>query len=134
MNSPKTSPPKATNIASAAPRRCWPPTTRTSRSARFDYPIQAIRLGDFTILALGGEVVVDYALRTKREFPGQDMMVIGYANEVMSYIPTKRILGEGGYEPDTSQIYYGNPGPYADTVEEKIMTAIHETLGKLGVR
>ena len=78
---------------------------------QIDYPIQAIRLGDFTILALGGEVVVDYALRTKREFPGQDMMVIGYANEVMSYIPTKRILGEGGYEPDTSQIYLRQPRP-----------------------
>ncbi len=35
---------------------------------RTPYPVQAIRLGKgLTLLALGGEVVVDYALRTKKE-------------------------------------------------------------------
>lgn len=99
-----------------------------------DYPIQAIRLGDFTLVALGGEVVVDYALRTKKEFAGRDLMVIGYANEVMSYIPTRRVLSEGGYEPDISMIYYGLPGPYAESVEERIMAGIHKALGSVGVK
>lgn len=98
------------------------------------YPIQAIRLGrDLTILALGGEVVVDYALRCKWEYAGENLMVIGYANEVMSYIPSQRVLREGGYEAETSMIYYGHPGPYADDVEERIFGGIHQVLGRLGV-
>ena len=97
------------------------------------YPIQAIRFGkDLTILALGGEVVVDYCLRVKSEYGG-NIIVAGYSNDVMSYIPTKRILHEGGYEAIDSMIYYGQPGPYADDVEERIMTGIRGVLKRVGV-
>lgn len=98
------------------------------------YPVQAIRFGkDLTILALAGEVVVDYVLRCKREYPGENLMVIGYANEVMSYIPSRRVLREGGYEAESSMIYYGHPGPYADDVEERVFGGIHDALKALGV-
>ncbi len=98
------------------------------------YPVQAVRLGDrLTVLALGGEVVVDYALRTKQEYPGQDLVVAGYSNEVMSYIPSTRVLKEGGYEPVESMIYYGQPGPYRENVESTIFGAIHSVLKSVGV-
>lgn len=98
-------------------------------------PVQAIRFGrDFTLIALGGEVVVDYALRAKREFPGENLVVIGYANDVMCYIPSKRILEEGGYEVDMSMVYYGQPGPFAKTVEDKTCHAIHRVLQSVGAK
>jgi hypothetical protein len=88
------------------------------------YPVQAVRWGkDLTLLALGGEVVADYALRLKRELAGENLVVAGYSNDVMGYIPSRRILGEGGYEPVTSTIYYGQPGPLADNVEDTIVAA-----------
>ncbi|MFA5191361.1 MAG: neutral/alkaline non-lysosomal ceramidase N-terminal domain-containing protein [Verrucomicrobiia bacterium] len=97
------------------------------------YPVQAIRLGnDLTMIALGGEVVVDYQLRCKREFPNANLMTIGYANDVMCYIPSLRILKEGGYEADFSMIYYGQPGPFAENVEETVIKAIHQVLAKVG--
>ena len=97
------------------------------------YPIQAIRFGkDLTLVALGGEVVVDYALRVKREYPG-NIIVAGYSNDVMSYIPTARILQEGGYEAVDSMIYYGQPGPYADDVEERILDGIHKVMKRVGI-
>ena len=97
------------------------------------YPIQAIRFGnDFTIVAMGGEVVVDYQLRIKREFPNENLMTIGYANDVMCYIPSLRVLREGGYEPDISMVYYGQPGPFADTVEDKVIHAVHQVMEKVG--
>ena len=97
------------------------------------YPVQAIRFGnDLTLIALGGEVVVDYQLRCKREFPNENLMAIGYANDVMCYIPSLRVLREGGYEVDTSMIYYGQPGPLAENVEEKIFKAIHQVMAKAG--
>jgi len=93
------------------------------------YPVQAIRLGDdLTIVALGGEVVVDYQLRIKRDFPGRNVMTVGYANDVMCYIPSLRVLREGGYEPVESMIYYGHPGPLAENVEEKVFDAIRHVM------
>ncbi len=102
---------------------------------RISYPVQAIRIGDeLTILALGGEVVIDYALRAKREYAGRDLVVAGYSNEVMCYIPSKRVLGEGGYEAVDSMIYYGQPGPFRGDVEERIFNCIHKVLKSVGIR
>jgi neutral ceramidase len=98
------------------------------------YPIQAIRFGNaLTILALGGEVVVDYSLRAKRQYPG-NLIVAGYSNDVMSYIPSERILHEGGYEAVESMIYYGQPGPYAGDVEDRIFDGIHRVMNAVGLK
>jgi hypothetical protein len=50
----------------------------------------------------------------------------------MSYIVSRRVLKEGGYEPVDSQIYYGNPGPYSDNIEEEVMGAVYKALNKVG--
>ena len=87
--------------------------------------MQAVRFGrDLTLLALGGEPVVDYALRLKRELPGENLIVAGYCNDVMCYIPSRRVLPEGGYEAVDNTIYYGQPGPFAESVEEAIVAAV----------
>lgn len=99
------------------------------------YPVQAIRFGqEFTLLGLGGEVVVGYGLRSKREFPRENLVVSGYCNDVMCYIPTRKVLSEGGYEPVDSMIYYGMPGPFADTVEETISASIRRVMEKVGAQ
>jgi neutral ceramidase len=99
---------------------------------RTPYPVQAIRLNrDLTILALGGEVVVDYDLRAKREFPRGNLIVAGYSNDVMCYIPSRRILNEGGYEAVDSMIYYGQPGPFDQDVEDRIFASIHRVMKRI---
>lgn len=98
------------------------------------YPIQAVRFDkSLTILALGGEVVVDYALRAKREYGGGKLIVAGYSNDVLSYIPSRRVLKEGGYEAVDSMTYYGQPGPYAEDVEDRIFAGIHQVMKRVGV-
>jgi neutral ceramidase len=100
---------------------------------QISYPIQALRFGsDFTILALGGEVVVDYSLRVKKEHPGK-IVVAAYSNAVMSYIPSQRILTEGGYEAVDSMIFYGLPGPYADDVEDRVINGLKTVLRRAGI-
>ncbi|MEO6246024.1 MAG: neutral/alkaline non-lysosomal ceramidase N-terminal domain-containing protein, partial [Opitutaceae bacterium] len=74
----------------------------------YSYPVQAWRLGEITWLALGGEAVVDYALRLKSEI-GNNLWVFGYSNDVMCYIPSESVLAEGGYEGKTSMVPYGRP-------------------------
>jgi hypothetical protein len=99
------------------------------------YPVQAVRFNDdLTLLALAGEVVVDYDLRAKREFAGENLVVAGYCHEVMCYTPSKRVLLEGGYEPDSSMIYYGMPGPFAETVEERVFAGIRKVLQSVGAK
>jgi hypothetical protein len=88
-------------------------------------PVQVWRFGgDLTLVALGGEVVVDYALRLGREHPGR-LWVAGYSNDVFGYVPSRRVLEEGGYEGGGAMIYYGRPGPFDSTVEERIIAAVN---------
>ncbi len=98
------------------------------------YPIQTWFLGDqIHWVSLGGEVVIDYALRLKKELPAtRTLWVTGYANDVMAYIPSARVLKEGGYEADSSQIYYGMPGKWSSAIEELIVTKVKQQAGVTG--
>lgn len=93
----------------------------------YPYPVQVIKLGDdLTMAALGGEVVVDYSLRLKKEIKGGTVWVAGYSNDVMGYIPSARVLKEGGYEGGGAMRFSStHPGPWADTTEEKIIEKVH---------
>jgi hypothetical protein len=97
----------------------------------YPYPVQAWRLGDGpTMLALGGEVVVDYALRLKKELGEDRTWVVGYANDVMAYIPSLRVLREGGYEGGGAMVYYGLPTVWSPRVEERLVEAAHRQVAK----
>lgn len=85
--------------------------------------------GGFTLVALGGEVVVDYAIRLAREYPGRQMWVAGYSNDVFGYVPSLRVLREGGYEGGDAMIYYARPGPFNVQVEELIIGKAHQLIG-----
>lgn len=52
------------------------------------YPVQAWRLDGLTWIFLGGEVVVDYSLRLKRNLGSSQTWVSAYCNDVMAYIPS----------------------------------------------
>jgi neutral ceramidase len=95
--------------------------------------LQAWKLGDQPIFSLGGELVVDYSIRLKRIF-GQDIFVLGYSNDVMGYIPSERILMEGGYEGDFSQMVYGLPGKWTSDIESVIVNALIEVAGEAGLK
>jgi len=91
----------------------------------YPYPIQAWRLGNKQLLiTLGGEPVVDYAFKFKSEF-GKSTWVAGYCNDVMTYIPSLRVLKEGGYEGGLAMIPYGQPAlRWGDDVEDLISAAV----------
>jgi hypothetical protein len=110
---------------------------RGSVAPSYPYPIQTWKLGDGPVwVTLGGEVVVDYSIRLKTEIRmvhGGDrpVWVAGYANDVMAYIPSVRVLREGGYEGESSMLYYGRPSRWAESVEEKIVTTVHAQVESL---
>ncbi len=92
----------------------------------YPYGIGVWVLGDrVEWVFLGGEVVVDYALRLKSESGGKRTWVAGYSNDVMAYIPSRRVLEEGGYEGKTAMVYYGLPNAWTPEVEETVIAAVH---------
>ena len=75
--------------------------------------MQVVRFGgDLTLVAIGGETVVDYSLRLKRELAGPSVWVAGYSNDVFTYLPSARVLQEGGYEAGGASKWGSLPGPF----------------------
>jgi hypothetical protein len=117
-------------------------------------PTQAVRFGDDLLLvAFPGETVIDYALRIKRENGaptengapakngvasttgeasknehGPAVWVAGYSNDVFGYIPSKRVLLEGGYEAGGAFLYSRFPGPLAPDVEDRMMRTANDAI------
>ena len=90
-----------------------------------NYPIQTISFGDeLAWVFLPGEVVVDYALRLKQELDGSRVWMNAYANACPGYVPSERILREGGYEGGGAMVYYDIPGPYATGLEQIIVDTV----------
>lgn len=93
------------------------------------YLIQTWSFGtNLTMVFLPGEVVVDYSLRLKQEYDSRRIWVNAYANDVPCYIPSRRILEEGGYEGAGAMVYYDRPTRFADDVEDRIFRALHELI------
>ena len=101
----------------------------------YPYPIQVWQFGPgLKWIILGGEVVVDYSLRLKQEYGWDDTWVAGYSNDVFAYIPSLRVLKEGGYEGATAMIGYGQPGPFAPPVEEVIVKQVADLMHRTSVQ
>ncbi|MGK0187642.1 MAG: neutral ceramidase [Verrucomicrobiales bacterium] len=99
--------------------------------ASYPFPIGHWSLGSgdsIDFLFLGGETVIDYAIRLKKELHGTRTWVASYSNDVMAYIPSERVLTEGGYEGGAATVYYGLPAPWAPGLEEKIITTATKSI------
>ena len=98
-------------------------------------PLAVLRLGDdLTFVLMGGEVVVDYSHRIKRMLAGDHPWPIGYAYEVPCYIPSARLIKEGGYETDSSMIYYGYYGPFRGAIEAQLLNRLEALTAGLRTR
>ena len=95
--------------------------------AEYPYPVQVWQFGkDLTFIALAGEVVVDYSLRFKKTYGWNDTWVSSYNNDVFSYVPSLRVLNEGGYEGGGAMLFGTLPGPFRAAVEETIAEKVDE--------
>jgi hypothetical protein len=95
------------------------------------YPVQVWRFGkEFILIALTGETVVDYSLKFKGLYGWNDTWVFGYNNDLLSYVPSERVLKEGGYEGATGMMEYGHRAQYKEGVEDQISKIVHELVKK----
>lgn len=100
----------------------------------YPYPVSTWLIGDdLQWVTLGGEVVVDYAIRLKSELAGTQTWVAGYANDVMAYIPSRRVLAEGGYEGGGAMVYYGMPTVWSPKIENHIVNEVHRQVDSVSI-
>ena len=122
-------PSKATTpFARAGPPACSRSSTRGEKfPPSYPYPVHAWRLGtEMLVIGMGAETVVDYALRFKAEF-GPGTWVCGYADDMISYIPSRRVWEEGGYEGGSNLFEYGRPAlRWAGDIEDRIAATVHK--------
>ena len=98
----------------------------------YPYPVQVLQFGgDLTLVTLGGEVVIDYALRLKRELGDGPVWIAGYSNDVMAYIPSERVLKEGGYEGVGAMRYSNLPSAWQTGIEDRIIGTVREFAERL---
>jgi putative membrane-bound dehydrogenase-like protein len=94
-----------------------------------EYPVQTWCFGDsLAMVFLAGEVVVDYDIRMNEMFDGDRLWINAYCNDVPCYIASKRILREGGYEADSSMLYYARPTRLAPEAEDLICDTVQKLL------
>lgn len=86
--------------------------------------------GDLTLVGLSGEVVVDYVTALEAAVGPLRLWVAGYCNDVFGYLPSARVVREGGYE--TRGVYYGGAGLFAPEAETAVVKAVAELTEKAG--
>ena len=93
----------------------------------YPYPVHVWRLGgEMLVIGQGAETVVDYALRFKKEF-GPGTWVCGYTDDMIAYIPSRRVWQEGGYEGGATLYEYRHPAVrWASDVEDRIAASVHK--------
>ena len=100
-----------------------------SRYTELSYPVQAWTFGnELAVVFLASEVVVDYSLRLKSELDMERLWVGAYSNAFPCYIPSERVLAEGGYEGGGAMLYFGPPTPFAPGVEQLVIDTVHRLL------
>jgi neutral ceramidase len=85
---------------------------------------------DLTLVGLPGEVVVDYVQVVERAVGPLKLWVAAYCNDVFGYLPSARVLREGGYE--TRGVIYGDPGFFAPEAQEVVARAVRALAERAG--
>src|SRR5262245_48626732 len=85
---------------------------------------------DLTLVGLSGEVVVDYVSLLEKALGPNQLWIAGYCNDVFGYLPSARVLREGGYE--TRGLYSGGAGFFAASAEEVVVRTVRDLAKQAG--
>jgi hypothetical protein len=98
-------------------------------SSTVEAEIQMLRLGDLVIVGVPGEFFVELGLQIKEKLQKagvQQVMIVGFANGNVGYIPARRAYPKGGYEIADAYRYYGYPAAIAPEGGEEIVHTASE--------
>ena len=87
-------------------------------------PVQALRIGEIGITAWPCEPFCELGLEVKERSSAPFPIALGYSNDLIGYVPTRREFDYGGYEPTVSHRHYGKPAPYAHEAGELLVDEV----------
>ncbi len=94
-------------------------------------PVTVWQFGsDLTLVALPGEVVVDYVRLIEEALGPLKLWLAAYSNDTFGYLPSARVLREGGYE--TRGLYHSSIGYFAPEVESVVINKVRELAEQAG--
>jgi neutral ceramidase len=97
----------------------------------YSCPLTVWQFGDdLTLVALSGEVVVDYVTFLEKALGPNKLWIAAYCNDVFGYLPSARVLAEGGYE--TRGLYSGAAGFFDPRAEQVVVDAVRDLARKAG--
>jgi hypothetical protein len=98
---------------------------------RYPCPVAVWQFGgDLTLVALSGEVVVDYVALLEKALGPLKLWPAAYCNDVFGYLPSARVLAEGGYE--TRGLYVGGIGLFDPKAQDMLVAKVRELAEKAG--
>lgn len=98
---------------------------------QYDCPLAVWQLGeDLTLVALSGEVVVDYVRHLEDALGQGRLWIAAYCHDVYGYLPSARVLKQGGYE--TRGLYAGGIGLFSPEAEEALVREVAALAAKAG--
>ncbi len=97
----------------------------------YSAPIAVWQFGDdMTLVALPGEVVVDYVALLEKELGPNRLWIAAYSNDVFGYLPSAKVLEQGGYE--TRGLYAGGVGLFTSKAQDVVVAKVRELARKAG--
>jgi neutral ceramidase len=100
-------------------------------AAHYNCPLSVWQFGsDLTLVGLSGEVVVDYVTLLEQVLGPNQLWVAGYCHDVFGYLPSARVLQEGGYE--TRGLYSGGVGYFDPKAQDVVVEKVKELARKAG--
>jgi len=109
--------------------------TRLNRGEKlptqYNCPLAVWQFGDdLTLVALSGEVVSDYVRMLEDALGPNRLWIAAYSNDVYGYLPSARVIREGGYE--TRGLIYGGIGLFAPDAQDVLVAKVRELAKSIG--
>jgi hypothetical protein len=96
----------------------------------YSAPVAVWQIGDgLTLVALPGEPVYDYVQIVEKAIGHVGLWLAGYSNDVAGYIPSARVLAEGGYE---NRGLYNGTGWFTPTTQDVLAAKVRELAEQVG--
>jgi hypothetical protein len=82
--------------------------------------LQAVALNDVVLVGLAAEPFVEIGLQVKARSSAALTLFGGYTNGCVGYVPVPLAYNQGGYEVDSSYLYYRLPAPLTPACAELV--------------
>lgn len=93
--------------------------------------VQLVDIGPWRLVGLSREAVSEYAIQVRSLWPDRTVSVLGYTNDVASYLPDRVHIGHRTYEGYGSFFWNGQPSMMPEDIVRRVIDTIRKIEVKL---